>query len=240
MKERKKLSEIIRDTVDITAETGTSIISDLFLEGTIGQIAPGLVAIKNSYKQKKFEERMLLALKELSSRQEKIEASLSEANNEQYEFIKNTVLPLYFDYASESNQDDKIKIFANGVEYITCFKLTEEDIAITYFDVLKELTLKELNLLLREYAGTYVSEEQLTLDIRLPVSNEEQLHFEQLQGYKKYVDSKLFRMGLIEYEEEISYLPKRIDEVGYPPKYDLTSFRISDFGRNFVSFFKNR
>lgn len=242
MKERKRLSEIVRDVVEVTAEGGTTIISDLLLDGTIGQIAPGLVSIKMSYRQKKFEERMLLALKELSSRYEKLEAYLKGVNGEEYEFIKNKVFPLFFDYAIEATQDEKIKLFANGVEYITRCKLTEEDIVITYFDVLKELTLNELHFLLEKYTWEYTSEDQITLNVdnlRFPVTKEEKLNYEQLEGYQMYVDRRLFRMGLIGYAEAKSYIPKTYEDIGNPPNYDLTTYELSDFGRNFVTFFKN-
>jgi|GEM_PF-6036109 len=187
----KNIKKKIEDIIDITGETGSELVGGLISDALLGQIAPGLVSVIFSYKQKRMEKMILLALDEIKGRLNSLEFLVREFDDSYY--IKEELLPIFFDYVIDETQEEKIQFLVNGLEYNLKKKNKQQDELIIYFDILKELRVSDIDYLLRfgkdftvlgMYLNKYFSDENLF---------EEQI----MSGTEMYMQNKLNRLGLI-------------------------------------------
>lgn len=143
----KKLREVISDTVQITAEVSTDVISS-FLDGSIAQILPGVVTMKMSWMQRRSERRILLLIDELKKRQTRLEQLILLLSNERLEQIKEYYVPELFEYSSVDKEEEKIELLVNGFESILKNN-TQYSEYIDYMDVMNQLRISDIPILLQ-------------------------------------------------------------------------------------------
>jgi hypothetical protein len=211
----KRLKGIIKENLDTGLEIGMDLAAETVIDGILGQIASGLVTAKLSYKQKRFEENVTLALNELKKRVERIEKALNDDN---YQFVQNNLFPIMFDYVIEESEKEKISIIINGFENAMQSKYNnDEQLIRTYFDILKELRINELMFFIENY-----DPDKRELELKppfLPLTKEDKIRYAQIKGYQSYVNNKLERLGLIKLvaygEEEVFSPVSPITQLGY-------------------------
>lgn len=175
-----KLKKVLSDTIEITAEGGTQLLSQIF-DGVVGQFLPGIVSIKMSWLQKRTEKRLVILIEELSKRQERIENLLVSVTTDRLETIKEFYLFNLFDYASNEQEEDKIEFLLNGFES-AIEKKSDQDEYLTYMDVMSELRVADIPTLLR------LSQGQLNTFMR------------QIDSLEMYKLNKLNQIGLISFD----------------------------------------
>jgi hypothetical protein len=223
-----KLFGIVKGNIEPLLEEGVPIALEAALDGIIGQMASGLVSFRLSFKQRKFEENTKIALSSLNQKASSLERKLENLSEDFYNFINTRALPLTFDYAIEENEVEKIELIINGLETIIEEMISEEEIILTYNDVLRELRYSEIVHLLKYDPRS----ERMTLDLSMinlamDRSGEAKRKYAQRKGHENYVTNKLERLNLIE--------TIIIDGGSFP---EIKKQSLTDFGRNFLNFFK--
>jgi len=145
--QKKKLRDVISDTVQITAEVGTDVISS-FLDGSIGQILPGVVTLKMSWMQRRSERRILKLIEELKNRQTRLEQLILLLSDERLEKLKEYYVPELFEYSSVEKEEEKIELLVNGFEGMIKNNIQYSDY-IDYMDVMNQLRISDIPILLR-------------------------------------------------------------------------------------------
>lgn len=216
----KKLFKQIRENKEVLVEKGVEVGSDLIFEGIAGQVAPGIVALRLAYKQKQMEKRVNIAIDLLGNRVDSVIKHLGKLNEEEYRFVEESVFPLVLENIIEESEEEKIKYILNGFESVIQDKITDEEIVLSYLDVLKDLRIIDIKHLLKqttEYRDQ-LSKETLKLEIDLSEKGQRR------SALTNYIHNKLEQLGLI---STVSF-----DEVS-PQKGTVTKF-----GYNFIHFIK--
>ncbi|MEW9671074.1 hypothetical protein [Ammoniphilus sp. 3BR4] len=193
-------------------ESGSKL--ELIYEGSLelaGAATPIAGALINHYRFNRIEKR----LNEINSRFDRLEKEIRQQPTDVGEFIKHKIFPLVLENVFDEQQDEKIQYIINGFETTVEHQLIDEDLTYTYFDILRQLRMAELKLL-----NKYGMDEK------------DNLTDEPIQGVNKYVVNKLQQLGLVS-------ITLTWGDIGGGDK-PLSSDRIalSEFGRQFIKFFK--
>lgn len=162
-----------------------------------------------------------------------IESKLQRKDAAFNEFLKQKAFPIILEDIMNDAQDEKVDFLFNGFENIIDQEVKDENRILAYCDVLRELRMDEIKRLLT-YTGEYRYNVTPKLNKLLSVSaSEEEIkkHYEN-QAYKKYIQNRLERMGLL-------------GIVASPGKDNMESIQniakseigISTFGRHLIEFF---
>ncbi|MBT2637014.1 hypothetical protein [Bacillus sp. ISL-39] len=217
-----KLKEIItkvKENSDSIVGEGINIGSELLLEGVAGQIAPGLVSARASYKQRKSEERIQLALQIMGGRLDEINAIVSRLTPTENKFVDDVVFPFVLENVSDEPEASKIQYLVNLFESIIEHRITDQELIISYYDVLKSLRFMDIRRLIEqtpEYRERIVSNE-VQLNVDLSAEGEKK------RAFLKFIDNKLEQLGLIQ----------TITFEDVPPDGPITKF-----GEDFIKFIK--
>lgn len=146
------LKEKIRETFDIALsggmETGAAVLSQAVSDALVGQVAPGIVTAYMSYKQKRTEKMIMAAITDINGRLKALEEKLNKLATEDWVFVKETFLPVLFDAIADEQQEEKISLLVNGFQTVIEYQLTDIDIIILYYDIMRELRVLDLKTLM--------------------------------------------------------------------------------------------
>lgn len=216
----------MKDNSDTIIEQGVEIGSDIFLDGLVGQIAPGIVSCRMSHKQKQHEERTAAILREIMAKQDGLNNKLNKLSDKELYIVEEEVFPLIFEYAIEEPEKEKIKYIVNGFETIIENKITDQELILSYYDVLKSLRLNEIRRLIEqtpEYRQRiFTRENELKLNIDLRGNGENK------RAFIRYIDNKLEQLGLIQ------------TVVFGDEEFNPESGPITPFGINFMNFIREQ
>lgn len=219
----KEIKDKLKDNFEIALNGGTTLLGECLSNALVAHIAPGVVTTYLSYKQKRTEKNIMHTLDEFKNRLNKIEEHLKVMEENEIDFIKNTVFPIIFDFVIDEPQEEKIGYIVDGVENIIAYKITDEDLILTYFDVLHELRIIDIRELL--YINNYL------IDGNQAYSSSDQ--FNESEAVKKHIYKKLEKYNLIVIQPIIAELE------GKEYTIDRHRAKISAFGRNFINFILN-
>ncbi|MEM5603445.1 hypothetical protein COD90_07255 [Bacillus cereus] len=200
-----------------------------FVFDNIGSVAPYISGAITSHRINRLKKR----LEEHQERLMVIESKLQRKDAAFNEFLKQKAFPIILEDIMNDAQDEKVDFLFNGFENIIDQEVKDENRILAYCDVLRELRMDEIKRLLT-YTGEYRYNVTPKLNKLLSVSaSEEEIkkHYEN-QAYKKYIQNRLERMGLL-------------GIVASPGKDNMESIQniakseigISTFGRHLIEFF---
>jgi hypothetical protein len=230
----KGLSDLVRKTFrnptlkEVVVEEGTPMALEMIFDGIVGQIASGVVTAKLSYRQKQQQKNMEIAFRELQRTKEELNAKIAQLSDEVYSFINDRVFPLIFDYVIDEQQEEKISLIINGFHSVIEDQITDEEIILTYFDVLKNLRAAEISFFMKTYFPDYSQLDMDRLRLAMDTSPSGRKRYQTIESYKAYVNNKLEQLGLI--------------QTMYVVESESATDRdvVTDFGKGFVAFFKTR
>ena len=219
----EKIQEKIQENFDIVLEDGVAIFGGLLSNTIIGQIAPGVVTTYLSYRQKRSERMIMSALDEFKNRLNNIETQLRDMTEKEMNFIKNKALPIMFDFIINEQQGEKVKFIVNGMENIITYRITDEDLILTYFDVLNELRIIDIKELLEINNSNSRGQVSVT-----------STQINKIEAVKKHIFKKLQKYDLIT-------INTTWGEMG-GKEYTIDKKRtiINVFGANFINFITKR
>lgn len=244
------LKEKAKDLFDSAKEPAIEMSCELFLEGVAGTVVPGVVTSYLAYKQKRQERMYEEFMIETKQRVRFLEDRLRNLTEEQYKNFKDNYFGLVSDYVFEEVQQEKIKYLVNGLINIAEIPNVNEDFVLTYYDVLKELRVRDIGVLKFYYESqSTILERENYID----VLEELEIEYEQYNAIRE----KLLRLGMFttKRDKKIDGLYKNIlnmqdflENVSKGKKTKLKrfekidkrdSFELSKFGKTFVDFFIN-
>ena len=226
---RDSLEKKIQVTFAVSSEGGLTLLGQL-AEGTIigvgATIMSPLVGTWLAYKQKRFETNMNTLIKELGREQEEINQRLKLVEDKVSEYIHEVAFPLIIDYSADEKEKEKIKFLVRGFKTIVNNKIIEQDVHISYYDTLKELTLTDIKLIqkINEYREHSKVDDTISSD-PIKIENE-------FLAIKRNSLNKLERVGLVKPTNEIYDYDKR-DEIRYLQYVEFTKY-----GEYFQKFFR--
>lgn len=192
----RELMKLSNKEKEIIIDKGLEISLGVMLDGALGQIAPGLVAVKSSYKQLKSEKRIAIALQEMVKRQEQFELALSKLSHGDITYYENEIFSHVLDITEQETQKEKIKLIINGFETILENNILDEDKIFTYYDVLKELRLMEIRRLF-QHTSKYLEFKRANAIKNFRIKLERDEAEVEKQHFENYIDNKLDKLGLI-------------------------------------------
>ncbi|MEB8799666.1 hypothetical protein [Bacillus cereus] len=213
-----------------------------------GGAAPVIGSILNHFKFKKINKE----LNNLKGKIEKIAGKLDQSENEV--FLKQEVFPIVLNRIMNDEQAEKLKIILNGFEYIIDNDILDFDKIFHYYDVLAEMRLSEIVHLTEKYVvpmEMMKNPEKMKLNIQLKMdyTEEEKEAEKEREDLKRYMDNKLFRLGILQYVKERVDEPFQDDYIQtgmpyqwqspVPDKYEINieKYKLSNFGKRFIKFF---
>lgn len=233
-------------------EEASSLIGELAID-TGASFVPGVSGIWQSYKRRRFEKNMNVAMEKVMEHIVQIEENLQKRSSEQQHKI-NELFGFILDYVSDEPQVDKIKYFITGFINLTEHESITEDFVLTYYDLMSDLRMVDIAVLRLycqkfDYVG---SSQESFVDVME--------NYGLSRSQYKSVQENLFRVGLLTTEKDkqslndMETLFSSIDEIqkylkviekgkGRLPKLkepkmkSKDRYRISTFGRNFYMFF---
>lgn len=143
------ISQKVEDFKEAAAEAGALTVSELILESLIGQLTPGFISAITAYRQKRYERNVNQVLEILSKDIQEIKYLL--AKYEDQNFIEEMLLPVLFDNAIDEIEVEKISYIVKGFETSLRENLTDQDLILMYYDILRQIRIKDLSILLNLY-----------------------------------------------------------------------------------------
>ncbi|WP_128993150.1 hypothetical protein [Clostridium tetani] len=146
-----KVKEKLKENIDIAINGGATLIGSMLSDALIGQVAPCIATTVLNYKQKRTEKMLLTAIEQLREHIDKIELKLKEMSETEVDFIRNKAIPIVFENIERESQEEKIKFIINGIRNIINNKITDEDLILTYYDILNRLRIIDIKILINIY-----------------------------------------------------------------------------------------
>lgn len=198
----------LKKKADTYTETGVDILSEVFLDGTIGALVPGASSAIFAYKTKRMEQNLIHLIQELGERLAELQSNYEKMSEENRRLIKEHFSGLICDYVIDEQQEEKIKYFANGFINLTGQENLDFDQTILYLDVLKSLRLIDIQILTdydyRNNLGKYDQDFKSYLESRgLDIDS------------YKMIREKLVRLGILKssYDDEYQKTMKILNEL---------------------------
>ncbi|MGH1277273.1 hypothetical protein ACQVWA_28545 [Bacillus cereus] len=200
-----------------------------FVFDNIGSVAPYISGAITSHRINRLKKR----LEEHQERLMVIESKLRKKDAAFNEFLKQKAFPIILEDIMNDAQDEKVEFLFNGFENIIDQEVKDENRILAYCDVLRELRIDEIKRLLT-YTGEYRYNVTPKLNKLLSVSaSQEEIkkHYEN-QAYKKNIQNRLERMGLL----GIMASPEK-DNMESIQNVAKPEIGINAFGRHLIDFF---
>ncbi len=233
-----KLKEITEPAVGPVMD----MVADLALEGVAGVVVPGVGNLILSYKQQRTEKNLEMFVSQIVARQDEFNARLNALDPEKLQKITKHYFGVVTDYVLDVRQQEKINFIVNGYINMTSMDNLNDDVVITYYDTLDQLTLLDIAVLKSHYI-TYFQDE-----------NNIQFMEQLIPGQRRLIHEKLLRLGLVSSKHE-EKMDKNIQNMGtylqdlqkgkknaklkYEKVWGSDSFRLTEYGRQFLGFFMN-
>ncbi|MCM3141316.1 hypothetical protein [Brevibacillus sp. MER 51] len=239
-----QLKEVLAELFGFNLESQTGII----VEGVVeygAMLTPYIGSAMNFIKFRRIETRLQKHSEELAE----LRNLLITLDSNFQQFIRDKVFPLVIDNIYEETQEEKIGVILNGLAGVIKNRVADEDLIITYFDVLNQLRIAEIQHLFSNYDNRNRAKIDMSfLNLAMDRTREGRKKYAELQGFKNYVDNKLLRLGLLRYKQGNdntysyeymipSYKPKTEDNDDR--KWILDQYFLSDFGKQFIAFFES-
>lgn len=233
------LKKKVEDIFDLAAEPAVSIVSSMFLEGVVGSVVPGVTSAVLAYKQKRSEKMVEAFMLETKRRQTELEEKLRLLEEPSVEEITDKYFGLVLDYVTETRQEEKIKYIVNGFINLTEMQQLQEDVVITYYDILNDLNLLDITVL--KVHDSNSDEDFYSVVQDANISD---------QMYQTIVN-KLNRFGLLKNDAETDLIDG-IQEIGdylenksrerftgrrFSSPFITNQYRLTEFGEDFLQFF---
>lgn len=182
------LKEVVQDTI---TESSFEIASTVGID-MLGSMIPAVGGAISTYRTERKIQNIKKALEELNKRMDLIKENLLQ-KNENNKIKVDKIFELFFDKASETNQEEKIEYMVNGFVQITKAENVNFDIAFLYYDTLDRLTLLDIAVLQLSYQSGYYDDKD---DVKTYRDILEEFNIE----YSQYeaVRQNLLRMGLLQ------------------------------------------
>lgn len=234
---REKLKEMAY------AEAGPvlNMIAALALDGAVGTIIPGVGNMILAYKQKRAEKNIEILISQLLEHQSEFDEKLKTLDTNKLQEITDKYFDIITEYAINEKQQKKIEYIVNGYINLPEQGDFSEDFVLLYFDTLAELNLLDIRVLKLCIPG-------IKSDNSMQVMKDYKINSDQL----KYVVDKLYRMGLCKQKIEKNidrnfqvlkdYVTNNLaeeKELELVSAGDIGTHEISEFGKNFLTFFLN-
>src|SRR5699024_10606867 len=142
-------STILEVAADYGAKYFKEEVSNLAGEIAIdtgASFVPGVSGVWQSYKRRRLERNMNVAIEEVMNRINQIDERLQKRTSEQQHKI-NELFGFILDYVSDEPQADKIKYLINGFVNLTDHDSITEDFVLTYYDLMRELRMVDIAVL---------------------------------------------------------------------------------------------
>jgi hypothetical protein len=239
----KELSSALKEMMGISPGSQLELIFD-----SVSQVAPYVGKVITAYKIHRLEKRF----KDHEVRIIDIQNKIESLHPEFTEFIRGRVFPFVLEDLLNEAQDNKVEFILNGFETVIDNEYTEEDKILSYFDILRQLRVDELKSLLN-YDEEY-NQTRKNKDYR----DESEIQ-KLMDGYYKYIDSRLSSFGLLSrndidaYSEIIDYIEGKISLDSRNPfdfntksrlkwtlENRLENYELTKFGLDFIDFILNR
>lgn len=217
----------LKSSIDIFLNCGAPILGSIMTDTLMGTVAPGIVAGVMSYKQQRFEKNIMIMLEEIRQRMLIFESRIAKLSTEERAFVKEKMMPLVVDNIIEESQTEKIQYIINGMETILEYKIFNEDIILTYYDILQQLRINEIRSFL--HLINYKQTEQIKQDSKNVESRPAEGH----EAISNYIVKKLERLGLVTY----GMLHAEIEGLEYTISQDRIN--ICAIGQAFINFIKS-
>jgi hypothetical protein len=224
---QKQMDEFKQDTVEVLGEGTVSIVSAFLQDTLIGQVTPGVVSAIMSYRQKRLEKNIAVALNEIKKKLAYFEELISSKPTF-HETIKNKLMPAVFDYAGDEKQAEKIEYLINGFATMIEYEVSDDDKIYVYYDILRDLIMADI-ILLNEIAEYRPPEVIAIPGVSTQVDAHEVVNSE--EAFRRYQINKMRQQGLIITEESW-------DSGGQDYIHDIKHLKLTYFGNSFVNFFK--
>lgn len=216
--------ESVKNLLGVEEGSNVELVFD-----NIGSVAPYISGAITSHRINRLKKR----LEEHQERLMVIESKLQRKDAAFNEFLKQKAFPIILEDIMNDAQDEKVEFLFNGFENIIDQEIKDENRIIAYCDVLRELRVDDIKKLLT-YTGEYRYNVTRKLNNLLSVSaSQEEIkkHYEN-QAYKKYIQNRLERMGLL----GIMASPGK-DNMESIQNVAKPEIGISTFGRHLIDFF---
>ncbi|MFJ5749656.1 hypothetical protein ACIP97_13910 [Peribacillus frigoritolerans] len=208
----KKLLKQIRENKDALVEQGVEVGSELIFDGIAGQVAPGIVAVRMAYKQKQMENRVHKALELIDNRMDTILDLLAHLNDYEYRFVEEKVFPIVFENIINEDEEEKIKYIINSFETIIENKIVDEELVLSYLDVIKSLRIIDIQHLYRQ---TSDYRKKLSMEKRTLEPPDLSEIGQQRVALTKYIHNKLQQLGLIDIDVPVIPEEGPVTKFGY-------------------------
>ena len=145
----------IKDLTEAAAGPALELVSEAFIDGSIGLVVPSAGNMILSYKQQRMERRIVATLQTLIDRQEEFNNIIAEIQDKiDYQNMKGKYFEMLMDYSMDEPQEEKIEYLVNGYLNVARIPNPQEDVVRSFYDTLKQLNLLDIRVLrLYSYTG---------------------------------------------------------------------------------------
>lgn len=206
---RTQLKDIGESFLESGAQVSASIVGEVFLDGIIGVIAPGLVTVTLGYKQKRMERNIFLLIEDLTMKIGLMQEKWDYLNPDKKQDIKEKFAGIICDYVIDEKEPEKIEYLANGFVSTVTSDILNGDMIVEYYDICEKLRLIELQYLIDLYNGSYRiyanADEKLGGSYRDTI-DEHYLNVKNLsENELSYIKDKLFNLRLLNSDRDEKY-----------------------------------
>ncbi|MGG4141862.1 hypothetical protein ABEW34_01930 [Paenibacillus algorifonticola] len=209
------------------------------LEGSADAV-PYIGKLYNAYKMHRLQARV----KKIESRLLTIASLMIEKNDELLnEFIRKKAFPFTLNELFEEQEEEKVDLIMNGLEYTYKNNIRDESRMMGYFDVLRELRIDGLKRLIKYSERSRIQESNY-----LPDDPEELKLYYENEGYTSYIDNQLEKLGLIDtgirsLDDVVNQVFEHLNKLmssRYNSHFSARRHetKLTSFGNNFISFFE--
>lgn len=234
----------IKDLTEAAAGPALELVSEAFIEGSVGLVVPGAGNMILSYKQQRMERRIVSTLRTLIDRQEEFNKIISEIQDENaLQNIKGKYFEMLMDYSMDEPQEEKIRCLVNGYFNIARIPNLQEDVIRNFYDTLKQLNLLDIRILC-----LYMRIRQDSVRNVMEECKIDRYQFNMIR-------EKLARLGLLDSQKDmrrdktqnaiVDYLSAlsngrnvKLGNARKIPKNE--SYRLSSYGNRFIRFIESQ
>lgn len=221
----KEIKEKIQDFSEVAVQAGAPMVGELIINSLAGQIIPGAATFVLGWKQKKTERMLLKAIDELQQQIQTINNSLKNLESHQINFIQEIIFPIALNCVENESQEEKIKYIVNGVLTSIENNIKDEDLILSYYDILSKLRIIDIKILMKAYKNYKEDIKYVDKKSDIIINNE-------YEAIETYTIRKIESLGLIS-------RPKTFAEMdGEFVKISIHEISISKLGIYLVEFFR--